>query len=62
MWTDHSRRSHGRDSLDAIDFRTAAARGAQVLFARKFDPDDTPDIAAAIDAGRYERDVLGQGD
>jgi len=59
MWTDHAKRAQGTPSLDAEDFRTAAARHPQILFARKFNPADTPALAAAIATGHYERDVLG---
>ncbi|MCW3477902.1 beta-1,6-N-acetylglucosaminyltransferase [Limobrevibacterium gyesilva] len=61
MWTDHARRAQGTDTLDRAGFRTAAARGPQILFARKFDPDKAPDIAAAIAAGRYAEEVLAGG-
>ncbi len=53
MWTDHENRAHGRDTLDDAGFRTAAANGNQIMFARKFSADAAPDTAEAIRAGEY---------
>ena len=50
MFADHIRRAGGDDTLDLPGFRIA---GASALFARKFDPQAAPDIAAAITDGRY---------
>jgi len=59
MWSDLNRRAGGVDTLDHHGFRAAAASGKQILFARKFSPDEAPDVAAAIRAGAYEGSVLG---
>jgi hypothetical protein len=58
MWTDHARRAQGQDRLDDAGFRAAPAQGRpiqgrQVLFARKFDPEAAPGVAAAISEGRW---------
>jgi hypothetical protein len=58
MWSDHPRRARGIDTLDCAGFRAAAAAGSQILFARKFNPETAPEIAAAIRAGTYEAAVL----
>jgi hypothetical protein len=58
MWSDQGRRTGRVDTLELAQFRAAAAQGSQILFARKFDPDATPEVAAALRAGRYECDVL----
>jgi hypothetical protein len=44
--------------MELAGFRDAAARGSQILFARKFDPLAAPDVAAALRARRYESEVL----
>ncbi len=54
---DPQRGSFGRDALTAEKFRQAAGTGH--LFARKFDPELTPDIAIAIVEGRYFSDIVG---
>ena len=56
MFTDHTRRTHGDDTLDSAGFRAASATA---LFARKFDPATAPDVAQAIQSGHYDRDILG---
>jgi hypothetical protein len=58
MWSDQGRRTGRVDTLGLAEFRAAAAQGNQVLFARKFDPDAAPDVAAALRAGGYESEVL----
>lgn len=58
VFIDLERRARGIDALDARGFRGAAAHGAQILFARKFNPRESPMIADAIRGGRYQRDVL----
>jgi hypothetical protein len=60
MWSDHASRARGIDTLDRAGFRAAAAAGNQILFARKFNPEAAPEVAAAIRAGTYEADVLGR--
>ena len=55
---DPERARFGRDALTAEKFRRAASTGRH-LFARKFDPELMPDIAAAIAEGRYFSDILG---
>ncbi len=59
MWTDQANRARGVDTLTLEGFRGAAAQGSQILFARKFDPDAAPEVAAALRDGRYESAVLG---
>ncbi len=59
MWSDQARRARGVDTLDRDGFRGAAAQGTQILFARKFDPEAAPEVAAALRDARYERAVLG---
>jgi hypothetical protein len=59
MWSDLARRAQGVETLDGAAFRGAALNGDQILFARKFDPDAAPEVAAALRAGRYESAVLG---
>jgi hypothetical protein len=59
MWSDQPRRARGIDTLDRAGFHAAAAAGSQILFARKFNPEAAPDVAAAIRAGTYETSVLG---
>ena len=61
MWIDQARRARGSDTLGLDGFRNAAAQGSQILFARKFDPDAAPEVAAALHAGRYESVVLDAG-
>ena len=58
MWSDAAGRARGIDTLDRAGFRAAAAAGSQILFARKFNPQAAPDVAAAIRAGSYETSVL----
>lgn len=58
MWSDQGRRTGRIDTLEVAEFRAAAAPGNRFLFARKFDPDAAPDVAAALRAGRYESEVL----
>lgn len=56
MFADHPRRAGGIDTLDLSGFRAAAA---SALFARKFDPAVTSDIAALIAEGRYWQALAG---
>lgn len=55
---DPERARLGRDALTADKFRQAADSGRH-LFARRFDPERAPDVAAAIARGRYFSDILG---
>ncbi len=56
MFADHVRRAGGDDTLDFQGFRAA---GASALFARKFNPQAEPGIAAAIMQGRYWQALAG---
>ncbi len=47
-----------RDALSAEGFRRAREAGPY-LFARKFDPDRTPEIADAVEAGTYFGGIIG---
>ena len=61
VFVDHSdpvRSAFGRDALTAEKFRAAAATG-RYLFARKFDPELTPDLASAVANGQFFSDVVG---
>ena len=58
---DPARSSFGRDALPAAGFR-AARRSGPYLFARKYDPDLAPDLAAAIAEGRYFESLAGSSD
>ena len=55
---DPVRARFGRDALQGREFRDAGRTG-RYLFARKYDPELSPEIADAIGRGRYERDILG---
>ena len=60
VFVDHAdpvRSGFGRDALSAEKFRQAAATG-RYLFARKFDPELTPDLASAVSNGRFFGDVV----
>ena len=46
VWTDLAARRAGEDRLDDAGFARAAGQGAQILFARKFDPAFAPGMAA----------------
>jgi len=54
MFADHARRAAGDDTLGLQGFRAA---GSSALFARKFDPETAPDLAAAIAEGAYWRAI-----
>ena len=55
---DPARSVSDRDALSAEGFGRARATGPY-LFARKFDPDRSPEIANAIEAGTYFSGVIG---
>ncbi len=55
---DPARSEPDRDALSAEGFRRARAAGPY-LFARKFDPDRSPEIADAIEAGTYFSGING---
>ncbi len=58
---DPARSSLGHDALSAEGFRAARSSGPY-LFARKYDPDLAPDVAAAIAEGRYFESLAGGTD
>ena len=55
---DPVRSSFGRDALSAARFRDAALSGRH-LFARKYDPELMPDVAAAVASGCFFSDIVG---
>lgn len=56
---DPARSSLGHDALTSGKFRAARECGPY-LFARKYDPEYSTDVAAAIRDGTYFRTILGQ--